>query len=81
MKDERRALIGPMLVLIAILGGLLVLAWEFRPDPARALMHVSATQAVKRTHVVHASTKTAQQPFKLARYVPHLHARPIKHPL
>jgi len=85
MKDERRALVGPMLLLITILGGLLVLAWQFRPDPAQALLHVSGNQAIKRTQIMRVAVKpshSSQQPFKLARYVPHLRPQPLnRHPL
>jgi hypothetical protein len=80
MRKNFQAIIGPVLLLVTILGLLAFVALAFRPDPGSAILRASSSPAMARTKIVRAATAPAKapdpqrQPLRIARYVPRLHA-------
>lgn len=76
MKEKFQAIIGPVLLLVTILGLLSFVALSFRPDPGSAILRASSSPAMAQTKIVRAATAPAktpesqQRPLRIARYVP-----------
>ena len=83
MKEQTRVLLGPVALLLTVLALLAVIAVQFRPDPGSALLRVSGSGSMVRTKIVRETVVPAKpgaspaRSYKLAQYIPHLHAHRI----
>ena len=79
MKEQTRALVGPVALLLTVLALLVVMAVKFRPDPGSALLRVSGSRSVAHARIVRDTVAPvkpgipAPRVYKLAQYIPRLH--------